>query len=104
MRARAASQELWSYGMAGGAFDLVVLDIWDDSARRSKGKLELYDVMVAAYRSGSDPEGPLSGFTLNFGGLQMSAGARPQTAGISPAAVQAALAGAARRPASAARG
>jgi len=102
MRASAASQQLWSYGMAGGAFDLVVLDIWDDGARRSKGKLELYDVLVAAYRSASDPEGPLGGFTLSFGGLRVSPGAGPQTAGISPAAVQAALARAARRPASAA--
>ena len=104
MRASAASLELWSYGMAGGAFDLVVLDVWDDSARKSKGKLELHDVTVAAYHGGSDPEGLLSGFMLSFGGLQMSPGAGPQTAGISPAAVQAALARAARRPASAARG
>ena len=104
MRASAASLELRTYGMAGAAFDLVVLDVWDDSARKSKGRLELHDVTVATYRSGSDPEGPLTGFTLSFGGMRMSPGAGPQTAGISPAAVQAALAKAARRPASAARG
>ena len=104
MRASAASLQLQIHCNAGEVFDLVVLDVWDDSAQKSKGKLELYDVMIAAYGSGIDPEGPVDAFTLNFEGMQMSPGAGPQTAGIRPAAVRAALAKAGRRPASAARG
>jgi type VI protein secretion system component Hcp len=104
LRSSAASLQLQIHCNAGEVFDLVVLDVWDDSAQRSKGKLDLYGVMIAAYNIGSDREGPINAFTLNFEGMQMSPGAAPQSAGIRPAAVRTVLAKAARRPASAARG
>lgn len=104
LRASPASLQLQVHCHAGEAFDLVVLDVWDDSAQTSKGKLELYGVMIATCTSGSDRDGPINGFTLDFEGMEMSAGAGPQSAGMRTAAVQVALAKAARRPASAARG
>ena len=103
MRASAASQELQLYGTAGGAFDLVVLDIWDDSTQKSKGKFELRDVMMRHYSTVSDAEGPMVGFRLSFRELKVAPGGGPRTAGITPAAIQVALAKSARRPPSTAR-
>jgi hypothetical protein len=86
-------------------FDVVVLDLWDDSAQVSKGKVEFYRVMIASYQR-LPADGPPSYIVvLNYVSEKVSPGAATKTAGIGPAATKIALASVPRRtPMTAARG
>jgi type VI protein secretion system component Hcp len=87
-----ASTQLFRHCHAGEGFDLVLLDIWDDSAQRSKAKFEFLDITISSCRHGPDA----ASFTIDFADMGLIPGSGTRTAAVDPAVIKLALASAAR--------
>ncbi len=90
--ADSASMRLFLHCHAGEGFDLVLVDIWDDTAQRSKAKFELRDVMISSCKPGPGS----AGFVLDFAEMSLIPAAGAKTAAINPTMLKVALAGAAK--------
>jgi type VI protein secretion system component Hcp len=87
-----ASTQLFVHCHAGDGFDLVLLDVWDDTAQRSKVKFEFLNVTISSCSHGSDS----ASFTIDFADMGLIPAAGARTASVNPAMIKLALAGAAR--------
>lgn len=90
--ADSASMQLYLHCHAGEGFDLVLLDIWDDKAQRSKAKFEFLDVMISSCRHGPGS----ASFTLYFADVSVIPGSGANAAAINATAIKVALARAAK--------
>lgn len=90
--ADAASLRLFLHCHAGEGFDLVLLDIWDDEAHRSKAKLEFLDVTILS----CSQHDAWANFLLGFEDMGLIPGSGGKTAAINPAMIKVTLAAAAR--------
>lgn len=77
---------------AGEGFDLVLLDIWDDTAQRSQTKFELRNVMISSCKPGSG----WASFVLDFADMSLIPTAGAKIAAINPAMLRVAVARAAK--------
>ena len=87
-----ASTQLYLHCHAGEGFDLVLLDIWDDRAQRSKVKFEFLDVVISTCKQGHGS----ASFTLDFADMSLIPAGGAKTAATNPAMIKIALARAAR--------
>jgi type VI protein secretion system component Hcp len=86
--ADSASMRLFLHCHAGEGFDLVLVDIWDEQAQRSKTKFELLDVMISSCTRNHDR----AIFTLDFADMSLIPAGGAKSAAISPAMIKMALA------------
>ena len=87
-----ASTQLFRDCHAGEGFDLVLLDIWDDSAQRSKAKFEFLGVIISSYQHSPDA----AIFTIDFADIGLIPAAGARTASVNPAMIKLTVASAAR--------
>jgi hypothetical protein len=76
--------QLFHHCHAGEGFDLVLLDVWDDKAKRSKTKFELRNVTIQTCSQRHD--GAI--FTLDFEDFGLIPGSVAKTASTSPAMIR----------------
>jgi type VI protein secretion system component Hcp len=71
----------------GTLFDVVVLDVWDSAAKRSKIKLHLDNVIITACQVGGGGPSAIETISINFSSMHVGGAAGPQTDGTNPAAI-----------------
>src|SRR5262245_8586842 len=90
-RADQVSPILMMHCTNGTFFDVVVLDVWDSVAKRSKTKLHFTSVIITACQVGGGGLSATESFSINFSSMKMGGAAGPETDATNPAAIQFAL-------------
>jgi type VI protein secretion system component Hcp len=86
------SPELMMHSVSGTWFDVIVLDVWDRVARKSKVKFHFAGALITSFTTSASADT----FSINFESMKMAGAAGAQTTAPSRAAIQFALGQAAR--------
>jgi hypothetical protein len=86
------SPELMMHSVRATWFDVIVLDVWDRVARKSKVKFDFASALITSFNTTASGDT----FSINFESMKIGAAAGAQTTAPSRAAIQFALGQAAR--------